>query len=111
MKKFCLFLSIFLTVITIQSFSSASSSSSGKSSKKSKRTQDKRKLSNNQHRERISPEELGILRSSESSIPLTEQVNIPGGTYWFGSQLEVKGKVIFNKAKDGAEVRKKAKVK
>eukprot|EP01040_Poterioochromonas_malhamensis_P006566 gene6566-7070_t len=57
------------------------------------------------------PIELGLKRSEASAIPLNDQIHLKGGTYWFGSQLEVQGVVLFNGGKDGADPRKKTKVK
>jgi len=42
---------------------------------------------------------------------LTFQALIPKGIFWFGSQLEVRGKIMPSAAKDGANARKKASVK
>lgn len=44
-------------------------------------------------------------------MTILPQVSLKGGTFWMGSQLEVQGKVLFHQAKDGAEIRKKMKVK
>jgi formylglycine-generating enzyme required for sulfatase activity len=42
---------------------------------------------------------------------LTEQVDIPTGEFWFGSQMQVANKVMAYKSKDGAKPRKKKPVK
>jgi len=41
----------------------------------------------------------------------TSQVLIPSGVFWFGSQLEVYGKIMPITAKDGSGTRKKVRVK
>jgi hypothetical protein len=57
--------------------------------------------------EGISPKQLGLTRNAETSkVPLTKQVNIPSGVFWFGSQTDVAdGKLMPVKPKDGAAAR------
>lgn len=62
-------------------------------------------------KEGFSPKDKGMKRSTESIFPLTNQVWIEGGTFSFGSQLTMGGKVAPVKAKDGARPRKSAFVK
>ena len=60
----------------------------------------------------ISPKDLGLKRLSDThSVPLTQQMKIVGGTYYFGSQLVVADKLSPPVRKDGADPRKLAKVK
>lgn len=55
----------------------------------------------------ISPMKLGISRDpAVNNIPLTRQVSIKGSSYWFGSQLDIEGKIYPNKMVDGAQPRK-----
>jgi hypothetical protein len=73
--------------------------------------------------------QMGMKRSSSSNIDLTEQVwlpskrfiiivkdcslqaSIPGGVFWFGTQMDYSGKFMPASAKDGADPRKKVSVK
>ena len=60
-----------------------------------------------------SPMELGMKRDSEEckETPLSEQKEIPGGTYWFGTQMgDTKGKIVPHVMSDGAAPRRKATV-
>lgn len=60
----------------------------------------------------FSPKKFGMFRmESNSTVPLNDQVLIPGGTFWFGSQTDYKGKIAPAKSKDGAAPRKKATVR
>lgn len=60
----------------------------------------------------FSPKKFGMVRlESNSTISLNEQVLVVGGTYWFGSQMDYKGKIAPAKSKDGALPRKKATVR
>lgn len=59
-----------------------------------------------------SPRTLGIVRTEDPDQPsLTEQVQIEGGSYWFGTQLEISGKLVPGTRKDGADPRKHVTVK
>lgn len=61
----------------------------------------------------ISPKDLKIKRDINSKIQLSQQVDINGGLFWFGTQMVVgeEGKIIAVNRKDGAEPRIRAKVK
>lgn len=60
----------------------------------------------------FSPKKFGMKRmESNSTIPLNDQVLINGGKFWFGTQMEYKGKIAPAKSKDGALPRKKATVR
>lgn len=60
----------------------------------------------------ISPKELGMMRDPNiHRVPLTEQVDIKGGLFWFGTQTTIGGKLVPTKRVDGAEPRVAAKVK
>lgn len=62
--------------------------------------------------EGFSPKRFGMRRlESNSSVALTSQVVVPGGLFWFGSQMEYQGKIVPAKSKDGAAPRKKATVR
>lgn len=59
----------------------------------------------------ISPKELGMKRSDTTQVQLTEQVSLPGGKYFFGTQMGVGEKLLPKDLKDGADVRKLVTVK
>jgi hypothetical protein len=61
----------------------------------------------------ISPKELGMKRNPNSNIQLSQQVDINGDVFWFGTQMVLgeEGKIIAVNRKDGAEPRVRAKVK
>ncbi len=50
---------------------------------------------------------------SISKVPLTTQISLKGASYWFGTQLQVNEKIIWSAGKinDGAEAKRKARVK
>lgn len=60
-----------------------------------------------------SPKKLGYKRdpSDQEAVILTDQVYIEGGEYWFGTQLDIKGKIRPASVNDGSKPRIKAKVK
>jgi hypothetical protein len=59
----------------------------------------------------ISPKSLGLVRDPGASrVEITQQVIIPAGTYWFGSQMDIAGKLYPTKMNDGAQPRKKVSV-
>lgn len=60
----------------------------------------------------ISPKKLGLVRDATSStVELTQQVIVPAGVYWFGSQMDIAGKLYPTKMNDGAQPRKRVSVK
>ena len=59
----------------------------------------------------FSPRELGMKRTENTNVDLTEQVELEGGTFGFGSQLDHMGKIIPAQTKDGADPRKQVSVK
>jgi hypothetical protein len=64
------------------------------------------------HRTGPSPRKLGLVRPSDANLPsLTEQVVLEEGSYWFGTQLEISGKLVPGTRKDGADPRKHVTVK
>lgn len=65
-------------------------------------------------RKGISPKQLGLKRNpSTSKTPLTEQVDLEGGTYFFGTQMTIDkgGKIAPTRLRDGADYRKKVTTK
>jgi hypothetical protein len=59
----------------------------------------------------ISPKSLGLTRDpAKAKVALTDQVTIPAGVFWFGSQMDIGGKVYPAKMSDGAKPRKRASV-
>ncbi len=65
------------------------------------------------NRKGISPMELNLKRNVVTDPPVTAQVEMEGGTYYFGTQmyLDKEGKIAPNQFKDGADIRKIVTVK
>lgn len=57
-----------------------------------------------------SPLKLGQKRSVDSTVTLTTQVNIKGGNFWFGTQMDIGGKIIPSKLLDGSQPKELAHV-
>ena len=38
---------------------------------------------------------------------IIRQASIPGGLFWFGTQIDIKGKIVSTKSSDGSKPRKK----
>jgi len=61
--------------------------------------------------EGITPSKLGLIRPINSTVELTNQVKIPSGVFWFGSQLESTEKTPMQRYIDGSKPRKKMLIK
>lgn len=62
----------------------------------------------------VSPKELGMTRGSWDSpnkMPLTRQIDVAGGTFYFGSQMVMDNVLTTPNRKDGAELPRLAAVK
>lgn len=61
--------------------------------------------------EGITPSKLGLKRPINSTVEITNQVKIPNGVFWFGSQLESTDKAPMQRYADGSGPRKKILIK